>query len=191
MIMGAIKNRYEFVVLFDVENGNPTETRMRQICLAWIRKMGDGLVTDVCLKRKIRNYVETVKEGEPGYRIYVKDGVPLNQDAEAGYAYSVGKELEQIQIEKGESRLKKLERRLKRETRISTFFLEHLCALISMISVPLVLMTTFVKGALSWWPGSRPCSIRQLCPVSIHFAPGSDYYPRCHHHRGRCGEERD
>lgn len=45
---------------------------------------GYGLVTDVCLKRKIRNYVEMAKEGESGYRIYVKDSVPLNRsDAEA------------------------------------------------------------------------------------------------------------
>ena len=45
---------------------------------------GLGLVTDVCLKRKIRNYVETVKDGAEGFRIYVKDNVPLNRsDAEA------------------------------------------------------------------------------------------------------------
>ena len=40
-------------------------------------------MTDVCLKRKIRNYVETVKEDDPGYRIYIKDQVPLQRcDAE-------------------------------------------------------------------------------------------------------------
>ena len=45
---------------------------------------GLGLVTDVCLKRKIRNYVETVKEDEIGYRIYIKEDVPLNRsDKEA------------------------------------------------------------------------------------------------------------
>lgn len=103
MIMGAIKNRYEFVVLFDVENGNPNGDPDAGNMPRMDPETGYGLVTDVCLKRKIRNYVETVKEGEPGYRIYVKDGVPLNRsDAEAGYAYSVGKELEQIQIEKAE-----------------------------------------------------------------------------------------
>ena len=51
---------------------------------------GLGIVTDVCLKRKIRNYVETVKEDATGYRIYVKDGVPLNRsDAEAYAALDV------------------------------------------------------------------------------------------------------
>ena len=42
------------------------------------------MVTDVCLKRKIRNYVETVKEDATGYRIYVKDGVPLNRSDDEG-----------------------------------------------------------------------------------------------------------
>lgn len=41
-----------------------------EICRGWIPKTGYGLVTDVCLKRKIRNYVETVKEGDEGYRIH-------------------------------------------------------------------------------------------------------------------------
>ena len=51
---------------------------------------GYGIVTDVCLKRKIRNYVETAKEGEPGYRIYIKEGVPLNKsDKEACEKFNV------------------------------------------------------------------------------------------------------
>lgn len=45
---------------------------------------GLGIVTDVCLKRKIRNYIETVKEDEKGYKIYIKEDVPLNRsDREA------------------------------------------------------------------------------------------------------------
>ena len=80
----AIKNRYDFVILFDVENGNPNGDPDAGNMPRIDPETGYGLVTDVCLKRKIRNYVETVREGEPGYRIYVKDGVPLNRsDAEA------------------------------------------------------------------------------------------------------------
>ncbi len=79
-----IKNRYDFVVLFDVENGNPNGDpdagNMPRIDM----ETNCGIVTDVCLKRKIRNYVEAVKEGEDGYRIYIKENVPLNRsDAEA------------------------------------------------------------------------------------------------------------
>ena len=79
-----IKSRYEFVILFDVENGNPNGDPDAGNMPRVDPETGYGLVTDVCLKRKIRNYVETVKENEPGYRIYIKDGVPLNRsDAEA------------------------------------------------------------------------------------------------------------
>ena len=79
-----IQNRYEFVILFDVENGNPNGDPDAGNMPRVDPETGLGLVTDVCLKRKIRNYVETVKEDAPGFRIYVKEGVPLNRnDAEA------------------------------------------------------------------------------------------------------------
>ena len=74
--MEPIKNRYEFVIFFDVENGNPNGDPDAGNMPRIDPETGYGLVTDVCLKRKIRNYVETVKEGESGYRIYVKDNVP-------------------------------------------------------------------------------------------------------------------
>ena len=87
--MAAIKNRYEFVILFDVENGNPNGDPDAGNMPRTDPETGHGLVTDVCLKRKIRNFIETCKEGEAGYRIYVKDGVPLNRsDAEACAAVS-------------------------------------------------------------------------------------------------------
>lgn len=83
-MLEPIKNRYEFVILFDVENGNPNGDPDAGNLPRLDPETGYGLVTDVCLKRKIRNYVETVKEGESGYRIYIKSGVPLNRsDAEA------------------------------------------------------------------------------------------------------------
>ena len=81
-----IKNRYEFVILFDVENGNPNGDPDAGNMPRVDPETGLGLVTDVCLKRKIRNYVETVKEDSTGYRIYVKDGVPLNRSDGEAYA---------------------------------------------------------------------------------------------------------
>ena len=79
-----IKNRYDFVVLFDVENGNPNGDPDAGNMPRVDQETGHGLVTDVCLKRKIRNYVEAVKEDASGYRIYIKDNVPLEQsDQEA------------------------------------------------------------------------------------------------------------
>ena len=73
----VIKNRYEFVVLFDVENGNPNGDPDAGNMPRIDPESGLGLVTDVCLKRKIRNYIETVKEDAEGYKIYIKDDVPL------------------------------------------------------------------------------------------------------------------
>ena len=84
--MEPIKNRYEFVVLYDVENGNPNGDPDAGNMPRIDPETGYGLVTDVCLKRKIRNYVETVKEDRSGYRIYIKDGVPLNRSDNEGFA---------------------------------------------------------------------------------------------------------
>ena len=167
MIMGAIKNRYEFVVLFDVENGNPNGDPDAGNMPRMDPETGYGLVTDVCLKRKIRNYVETVKEGEPGYRIYVKDGVPLNRsDAEAGYAYSVGKELEQIQIEKGE-KAKKIGAKIKEgNENIDVLLRTFMCSNFYDIRTFGAVMTTFVKGALN-------CG-QVRGPVQLSFARSVD-----------------
>ena len=82
-----IKNRYDFVVLFDVENGNPNGDPDAGNMPRIDPETGYGLVTDVCLKRKIRNYVETAKEGHPGYEIYIKDQVPLNRSDARAYSY--------------------------------------------------------------------------------------------------------
>ena len=62
----VIKNRYEFVILFDVENGNPNGDPDAGNMPRIDPETGYGLVTDVFLKRKLRNYVETVKQGEAG-----------------------------------------------------------------------------------------------------------------------------
>jgi CRISPR-associated protein Csd2 len=74
----AISNRYEFVMLFDVENGNPNGDPDAGNDPRIDPETGHGYVTDVCLKRKIRNYVELVKGGEPGYNILIKMDRALN-----------------------------------------------------------------------------------------------------------------
>lgn len=83
----AIKNRYEFVILFDVENGNPNGDPDAGNMPRIDPESGYGLVTDVCLKRKIRNYVEMVKEEEEGYKIYIKENVPLNRSDNRAFEY--------------------------------------------------------------------------------------------------------
>jgi len=73
-----IKNRYDFVILFDVENGNPNGDPDAGNMPRIDPETGYGLVTDVCLKRKIRNYVQTVKGDAEGYKIYINERVSLN-----------------------------------------------------------------------------------------------------------------
>ena len=132
----AIKNRYEFVILFDVENGNPNGDPDAGNMPRVDPETGLGLVTDVCLKRKIRNYVETVKEDATGYRIYIKDGVPLNRsDAEAYAALDV--------TEKTVKAKKKENPDLDRNIR------DWMCANFFDIRTFGAVMTTFVKAALN------------------------------------------
>lgn len=74
----VIKNRYEFTVLFEVKNGNPNGDPDAGNMPRIDTETGHGIVTDVCLKRKIRNYIETIYEDREGFKIYIKEGVPLN-----------------------------------------------------------------------------------------------------------------
>lgn len=73
-----INNRYDFVMLFDVENGNPNGDPDAGNAPRVDAESGYGYITDVCLKRKIRNYVELVKEGAEGYNILIKPDKSLN-----------------------------------------------------------------------------------------------------------------
>ena len=131
-----IKNRYEFVILFDVENGNPNGDPDAGNMPRVDPETNLGLVTDVCLKRKIRNYVETVKEDAAGYRIYIKDGVPLNRsDAEAYTQLDI--------TEKTVKEKKKADSDLDKKVR------DWMCANFYDIRTFGAVMTTFVKAALN------------------------------------------
>ncbi|MCX7038172.1 MAG: type I-C CRISPR-associated protein Cas7/Csd2 [Spirochaetes bacterium] len=77
--MAEIRNRYEFVYLFDVENGNPNGDPDAGNLPRIDPETNHGIVTDVCLKRKIRNYVEITKGEKSPYEIYVREKAILNQ----------------------------------------------------------------------------------------------------------------
>ncbi|MCP4116156.1 MAG: type I-C CRISPR-associated protein Cas7/Csd2 [Desulfobacteraceae bacterium] len=83
--MTVINNRYEFVLFFDVENGNPNGDPDAGNMPRIDPETGHGLVTDVCLKRKIRNFVELAKDGEEGFNIYVQEKAVLNRRNEMAY----------------------------------------------------------------------------------------------------------
>lgn len=81
-----ITNRYDFVFLFDVRNGNPNGDPDAGNMPRMDPETGHGLVTDVALKRKIRNYVAMARNDLPGYRIYMQDGAVLNRTHREAYA---------------------------------------------------------------------------------------------------------
>jgi len=83
--MTAITQRYDFTLLFDVTDGNPNGDPDNGNIPRMDYQSGHGLVTDVCLKRKVRNYIGLLKEEQPPYEIYVKDRTVLNQQHERAY----------------------------------------------------------------------------------------------------------
>jgi CRISPR-associated protein Csd2 len=83
--MTALANRYDIVFLFDVTNGNPNGDPDAGNMPRMDPETNKGLVSDVSLKRKIRNYTELTKGDQPGYRIYVQEGSILNEKHREAY----------------------------------------------------------------------------------------------------------
>ena len=139
----VIKNRYEFVILFDVENGNPNGDPDAGNMPRIDPESGLGLVTDVCLKRKIRNYVDMVKENEQGYKIYIKEDVPLNRsDKEACESMGI-KEKEDKKVTEALKKLKKS------DPDVDVKLRDYMCNNFYDIRTFGAVMTTFVKAALN------------------------------------------
>lgn len=149
----VIKNRYDFVVLFEVENGNPNGDPDAGNMPRIDPETGNGIVTDVCLKRKIRNYVETVKEDKEGYRIYIKEKVPLNRsDMEAFTALGMNE--------------KNVKEKKKENPDIDKDIRDFMCKNFYDIRTFGAVMTTFVKNSLN-------CG-QVRGPVQIGFAKSID-----------------
>ncbi len=83
--MAELQNRYDFALLFDVKDGNPNGDPDAGNLPRLDPETGEGLVTDVCLKRKVRNYVQLVKSGKPGYDIFIKEKAVLNALIDAAH----------------------------------------------------------------------------------------------------------
>ncbi len=132
----AIKNRYEFVILFEVENGNPNGDPDAGNMPRIDPETNLGIITDVCLKRKIRNYVETVREGEAGYRIYIKDRAPLNRSDLEALAY--------LGIDE-----KNVKEAKKKDDQLDEKIRDFMCKNFYDIRTFGAVMTTFVKSALN------------------------------------------
>lgn len=169
--MSALKNRYEFVVFFDVKNGNPNGDPDAGNMPRIDQETGLGLVTDVCLKRKIRDYVETVKGDEEGYRIYIKKNVPLNRSDNEAFA-SVGidgaAEMERKQliqaVKNAKAELKKDGNNL--DNTLDVIIRDYMCKEFFDIRTFGAVLTTMVKGALN-------CG-QVRGPVQLSFAQSVD-----------------
>ncbi len=98
-----IKNRYDFMLVFDVKDGNPNGDPDAGNLPRVDAETGEGLVTDVCLKRKVRNFVQLTKVGEKGYDIFVKEKAILNREIEGAYA-KLGIDLESDKDSDGKKR---------------------------------------------------------------------------------------
>lgn len=83
--MSELKNKIDFVYIFDVQDGNPNGDPDAGNLPRVDAETGMGLVTDVCLKRKVRNYVQVAKEMAPGYDIFIKEKAVLNTLIDAAH----------------------------------------------------------------------------------------------------------
>lgn len=86
--MSELKNRIDFVYIFDVQDGNPNGDPDAGNLPRVDAETGMGLVTDVCLKRKVRNYVQVAKNCENGYDIFIKEKAVLDNLVEKAYDFS-------------------------------------------------------------------------------------------------------
>lgn len=155
-----IRNRYDFVILFDVENGNPNGDPDAGNMPRIDPETGLGLVTDVCLKRKIRNYVETVREDEPGFGIYIKDSVPLNRSDRTALKY-IGTDCEDDKAAK--EAVKKMK---KNDPDLDVKLRDFMCRNFYDVRTFGAVMTTFVKANLN-------CG-QVRGPVQLGFAQSVD-----------------
>lgn len=119
-----IKNRYDFVFICDVKNGNPNGDPDAGNLPRIDPETGRGIISDVCIKRKIRNYVDLVKgcsiddpdvdDGELGYKIYVQEGAILNERNEMAYKHYGLKPVD-----------KKLPKKLEDQRRVTQFMCDN------------------------------------------------------------------
>ena len=86
--MSELKNRFDFVYIFDVQDGNPNGDPDAGNLPRIDAETGKGLVTDVCLKRKVRNYVQVAKELSEGYDIFIKEKAVLDNLVKKVYDFS-------------------------------------------------------------------------------------------------------
>ncbi len=94
--MATMNNRFDFVYMFDVQDGNPNGDPDAGNLPRIDAETGMGLVTDVCLKRKVRNYVQIAKELSDGFDIFIKEKAVLNDEIDKAHDDSEVKEIKDV-----------------------------------------------------------------------------------------------
>lgn len=156
----CIEHKYDFMLIFDCKNGNPNGDPDSGNLPRTDPITHHGLVTDVCLKRKIRNYVEAVKEGQPGFNIYVTKGKPLQSNDETAFAAFGIKPDEKGKFIEAVKSAKKNDPEIDRK--LMQFMAENYYDIRAFGAV----MTTFFKSHLNWGQVTGP--------VQISFAESVD-----------------
>lgn len=85
MTQEKLEGRIDFIYMIDIQDGNPNGDPDAGNLPRMDVETGKGLITDVCIKRKIRNYVQMAKEGTPGYDIFIKEKAVLNSEIDKAY----------------------------------------------------------------------------------------------------------
>ncbi|MDD6559976.1 MAG: type I-C CRISPR-associated protein Cas7/Csd2 [Lactimicrobium massiliense] len=154
----AIKNRYDFLAIIDVRNGNPNGDPDADNMPRIDAETGLGYITDVCLKRKVRNFVSLVKAGDPNYRMYIQRGITLNAiDNEA---------FEKVAGIKDAVNDKKLKTTLAKSGHTDTEVKDYMCEHFYDVRTFGAVITTFTKGALNYG--------QLRGPVQFNFANSVD-----------------
>lgn len=159
----AIKNRYEFVMLFDCENGNPNGDPDAGNMPRIDPETGYGIVTDVCLKRKIRNYIEVAKEDDPNFKIFIRENVPLNRSENEAFR-EIG--IDNAAELKSEDLKKQIKKKKDDGVDVDCKIRDYLCETFFDIRAFGAVLTTCVKGALN-------CG-QVRGPVQLSFARSID-----------------
>lgn len=139
----AIRNRYDFMGFFDVKNGNPNGDPDAGNMPRIDPETSYGVVTGECLKRKIRNYVDMKKAGDPDYRIYIKQDATLNaKDNEAFKQFG-------IENAANDKELKKKLKEAKKNGNVDELVKNYMCDHFFDIRTFGAVVTTATKGALN------------------------------------------
>ncbi len=164
----AIKNKYDFVLFFDVENGNPNGDPDAGNMPRTDAETGHGIVTDVCIKRKVRNYVQLLKDDVEGYKIFVKE--ILNDKLEEAYL-NCG-----INVEKKETKSKKDIKNKKESNDSSEEFEKYSTKVNNVKKAQLFMCQNYFDirafGAVMA-VGDAPCGIVRG-PIQMNFAKSID-----------------